>query len=648
MKTIFHILIYATILLVWTTESTLFAADISADSSKVFYMDPYVVTATRSQILLKDSPSSVELVNKKQLNNANASNLGDALQYTSGIFIKDYGSASGLKTISIRGTSAEHTLILMNGNRLNNFQNGLIDLSLLPIDNIEKVEIIQGGNSALYGSDAIGGVINILTSNPGERMNLDFSGGVGSFGFQKYSLWLSDRIAGLGFGFGYSADSSKNNFKYKFKDTNQSVVKERENAGFKRDNFYLTSDYKFDKTDLKFYTSYTHSRQGIPGSISFKSTTASQLDKILSTGLVLDNSNIDNINLKLMSSFIYAHQNYKDPAWGTNSFSKNIHYSIEPQVEFVAGDSMTFFMGGQFISGKLDGTDYATKKVREQKSIVATSNISINLNDRIFNKINIYPAINYEKYSGMKEQILPRIGINMALADHFNLRSSYGLNYRIPTLNDLYYRAPWGFSGNDKLQPEYSINYDIGLNSTTELFGKTIFDLSYFYINTTDKISWLPKPDWTWSPENVGKVLSRGFSAKINWLVNENYELEISHTYTDTKKKNRDNEADPAFNKQLIYIPANMTKFGLNVHYSFISLNMNDILTGKRFIDEANTKSLALYNVINGNIIINIPTSYGKIWAKVEMNNILNRDYQVIYDYPMPLKNYKLTIGYEY
>jgi vitamin B12 transporter len=648
MKTIFYVLTYTTILFFWTTEYTLFAEDKLTDSSKVFYMEPYVVTATRSRILLKESPSLVELITKKELNEINASNLGDALQYTSGIFIRDYGSASGLKTISIRGTTPENTLILMNGNRMNNFQNGLVDLSLFPVDNIDKVEIIQGGNSALYGSDAIGGVINILTSNAVDRIKLILSGGVGSFGFQKYSLWLSHRIAGLGFGFGYQDERGKDNFKYKLKDTIRSVMRERENANFKRDNFYFTSDYEFDKTDLRLYTSYTNSYHGVPGSNSFESATASQLDKNLSTGLALSNSNIDNINLKLLSSFLYAYQNYKNPAWDANSFSKNIHYSIDPQIEFVAGDSMTFIIGGQFISGKLHGTDYATKKVREQKSIFVSSKISINIHDRIFNKINIYPAIKYEKYSDMKEQILPRIGINMALTDRFNLRSSYGLNYRIPTLNDLYYRDPWGFSGNDKLKPEYSTNYDIGLNSVIELFGKTIFDLSYFYINTTDKINWLPKSDWTWSPENIGRVLSKGINAKMNWLVNENIDLEASHAYTDTKKKNRDSDADPTFNKQLIYIPTNMTKVGFNVHYRFVSMNLNDILVSKRFVNEANTKSVAPYNLINGNIILNIPTSYGKLWAKVEMNNILNKDYQVIFDYPMLLKNYKLSIGYEY
>jgi outer membrane cobalamin receptor len=77
-------------------------------------------------------------------------------------------------------------------------------------------------------------------------------------------------------------------------------------------------------------------------------------------------------------------------------------------------------------------------------------------------------------------------------------------------------------------------------------------------------------------------------------------------------------------------------------------MNLNDILVSKRFVNEANTKSVAPYNLINGNIILNIPTSYGKLWAKVEMNNILNKDYQVIFDYPMLLKNYKLSIGYEY
>jgi vitamin B12 transporter len=88
----------------------------------------------------------------------------DVLRSSEGIFLKDYGPTASLKTISLRGMAAEHILVLYDGTRLNNFQNGLVDFSLLPMNNIDRIEIVRGGNSALYGADAIGGIINIISS----------------------------------------------------------------------------------------------------------------------------------------------------------------------------------------------------------------------------------------------------------------------------------------------------------------------------------------------------------------------------------------------------------------------------------------------------------------------------------------------------
>jgi outer membrane cobalamin receptor len=588
------------------------------------------------------------LITEKQLIEMNASNLGEALQNKSGIYLKDYGTSAGLKTISIRGTSPEQTLVLVNGSRLNNFQNSLVDFSLIPTENIERVEILEGGNSALYGADAVGGVINVLTSKPTDKFKLNLQSGVGSYGYRKYLLSLSDRVGSLGLGLSYHNEKGKDNYKYKLKDTMGSVVKERENSDFKRDNLYFTSDYNFNKYQFQLNTSYTNSSHGVPGSLSYLSRQAVQHDKNSITHLSVASTYAENINFKLNSSFLYTFQNYQDPLWSINLFSKYFHYSVNSQVEYSLGDTMVFIVGGQFTKGKLDGTDYLSKVNREQKSIYVISNIIVITDNKEINKIILYPAINYEKYSNSPGEILPKIGLSIAFLNQFNLRSSYGLNYRIPTLNELYYRDNWGNTGNINLKPEYSQNFDAGLRASIEYIGNLVIDMSYFRVNTIDKIIWLPTSNYTSSPENIGKVLSRGFSGKMNWFLNKNIEIEASHNITDVRKKNRDSEKDPTYDKQLIYVPRNVSKIGLNIRCGFISLNINNLFVSTRFIDEADTRSLPPYNVLNGNILVNIPFSFGKIWFKTEVNNVANRDYQVMYEYPMPLRNYKFSLGFEF
>ena len=124
--------------------------------------DSILITATRGPSLVAEIPSSVDIVNNKRITSRIPQNIAEVLQDVPGLFIKDYGGVSGLKTISLRGASTEQVLILMDGQRLNNAQNGQVDLGLISVQGVERIEVVRGANSALYGADAVGGVVNIL------------------------------------------------------------------------------------------------------------------------------------------------------------------------------------------------------------------------------------------------------------------------------------------------------------------------------------------------------------------------------------------------------------------------------------------------------------------------------------------------------
>lgn len=625
-----------------------FAAEQSAtDSAKIYPLKEVVITATRFATPINESPSAIELITKEQITRTNATTLADVLQNASSIFIKDYGTAGGLKTISIRGTTAEHNLILINGSKINNFQNGLVDLSLLPVDNIERVEVVQGGNSALYGSDAIGGVVNILTTKSSEERKFNLTGTKGSFNYNKYQVGYSDRLHGqIGLSIKYLNEYGDDNYNYNVIDS--SIVKKRENANFKRHNLYLSTDIEHGKTNFYSASLYTNSQRGIPGSLAFPSLKANQNDKTLSTQFILNNSSLNKINIKLSSSVYYSHQIYSDIDWSINSFSKNIHYNINPQFDYTLSQNILIAFGGEYAKGKLEGVDYVSKIKKQQKSIYLTSNINIELANDYVKKINMYPTIRFDKYSQFDGEVIPKIGFSSTLYKDVYFRTGYGINYRIPTLNDLYYIDSWGNKGNANLKPEYSRAFDIGINRSFDFLGKVIIDGSYFKIDIRDKIIWMPTPIWTYSPLNIGKVATQGYSIKLNWLLNRYIEFEGKYTYTDSRKRNANGDNDPTFDKQIIYTPKGITKLGLNLSYEFISLNLFQQFVSKRFVDEVNTKSLSPYSIISGNISFNYKTNYGNYSAKFEMNNMLDKNYQVMNDYPMPLRNYRFTIGLEY
>lgn len=135
------------------------------DSIKVYQIEPIIVSASKLSVDAKLLPYSAKIIDTPEINNSNGSNISSVLKNNTLLFVNSYGAVGQLQTISSRGTSADESVVLINGMRLNQIQNGTIDLGLIPIESVERVEILKVGNSSLYGSNAIGSVINVVTKN---------------------------------------------------------------------------------------------------------------------------------------------------------------------------------------------------------------------------------------------------------------------------------------------------------------------------------------------------------------------------------------------------------------------------------------------------------------------------------------------------
>ncbi|MEO8168745.1 MAG: TonB-dependent receptor plug domain-containing protein, partial [bacterium] len=190
----------------------------SADSLRVanreFTYPEVIVTATRIPQIASLSASPITVLDQKEIQRTNATSLADLLGSVPGLFVKDYGGSSGLKTVAQRGLGPEHTLVLVNGMRVSTPQNNLVDLGLTSADEIDRVEVIHGGNSAAFGADAVAGVVNIVTS-PGRDV-LKASAGVGSFGYNKMELSGTTHFSGAAIRAALREERGAENFPFIF------------------------------------------------------------------------------------------------------------------------------------------------------------------------------------------------------------------------------------------------------------------------------------------------------------------------------------------------------------------------------------------------------------------------------------------------
>ena len=190
----------------------LFAAD--DDTTKIYSVNDVVVTATRTAIAPEDAPAKVRLVSLEEIQRINGTTAADILQTLDGVQLMDYGGNGGIKKVLFRGLSPENTSILLNGMPINDAEYGYLDLNLLPVEDIERVEVTQGGSSAFFGGDAAGGVVNIITRKAERDIHAVITGGVGSFGARNGALELEGRIDSIGIVAGVAQELGSDDFPF--------------------------------------------------------------------------------------------------------------------------------------------------------------------------------------------------------------------------------------------------------------------------------------------------------------------------------------------------------------------------------------------------------------------------------------------------
>jgi vitamin B12 transporter len=618
------------------------------DTTVQYRLKEVVVTGTRLDVVSDKSPSSVTVLDKATLEARNGDVVAAAIQGSPGIYLRSYGSAGALATLSVRGQNPEHTLVLVDGQRYSNFQNGNTDLGIFSLANIERIEMARGGYSSLYGADAVGGVINIIMQRPQEQMRGSVASTAGSYGYQSYQGSVSGSEGRVGFVGDAKIERGRGDYQYFFDDGGTRTLLKRDDSDFRMFNTGAkVSGAALPSLNYFVSTRYADAERGSPNGVS--STTNMNLARLRDRDVFaqagIDWTGNENIVPRLNSSFHYGHETYTDPTYASDDYYFNRTLTISPEVRFSFSPALKGIAGADIARASII-SDIVEEKVRNAQSVFLSTEHVITIDNELISDVIFYPSIRYDRYSDVTSDLSPKLGINAGVlhSPNVRVRASYGKSFRMPTFNEMYFK----YGGNPLLQPERSLGFDAGVVAAYGGYNRFSAEANYFSIHTRDRIVWSPDADFNYTPKNIREVASNGVELIAGWRTADGkYSVDCNSTWTNATKQNEDFPGDPTLNKKLVYVPERVMNLSATASLYGVVLYLRETWVSRRFTSETNDKQLPAYAATDIAVRRSFALGGASLFVKGEVSNLLNESYQIIDTYPMPLREFRVTAGVE-
>jgi len=607
-----------------------------------------VVTATRTPISSIDAPSRVTSIDVNEMQNAGFNDAKSMLSFVDGIFVNDHGPAQ-LGTVLMRGTSSEQTLFLFDGINLNNVQNGDVDLFLVPTSNLGSIEISQGGSSALYGANAVGGVVNLESKTPLDNLvRIDAEGG--SYGNQLMGGEISEGIGMVRIDLTAQRQRGVNDFDFTLNDGTKDFPMKLTGADYLEDTQSLKVFFPFPGSTTSFLIQNISANRGTPGAVTDSAFvgTARETDKN-TVAILRNNGALGLFNYSASAGLIYSYLKYVDPDTADYSYANDYYkmVSLQPAVQFSylkEQFSETMGIDAEFDRGQSDNM----LGIKDRTRIGIFASGEYDLRNHLDLETRLFCALRYDDYSDFGSSVNPKVGINLTpLAGlPFHLRANVGTSYRVPTFNELYYAG----QGNPNLKPEEATDYDAG--AVLELNQSQILselDLDYYNIDTRNGIEWRPTDpsELIWLPENYQKITSRGIELSIDLKYNPFFALRGYYFFG--RSLDVSDPSDPTtYEKQLIYIPQQQSSITIEATPGIFTFTAAIQYIGQRFYATDNSMALSPYAVTYISASARIDAGSLEMFPIVSVDDLFNREYEVAYEFPMPGRTYRLGLSLQF
>jgi vitamin B12 transporter len=610
------------------------------DSSGIYKLSEVVVTANKYPTPSYEVANSISVIDSQDIADKNYINVIDLLNDVPGISITQQGGQGELAYVYTRGANSDYTLVLIDGTEANmtNDPSNTYDFSNLSTDNVQRVEVLRGPQSTLYGSNALAGVINIITKKGHGKPKLSLYSEGGTYNTYKAGGSLNGSVNS----FNYSLSLSK----FRTNGFSAAAAKYGNTEKDGSTNYYLTSRFGFDVTEnINFNIFYRYNKsntdldqfggqygddptyvQHINEFALRTEANITTLEKLLDSKLSF--SVFRNVRKYSFDSTLY------NPA-GSKSFYDGKRYDFEFQNKFNFSETYNLLAGFESNKETAGSEYYYFSSSFPYSSVLPSSSVTTNgvyLENQfdVQNKFFANVGARYDNNKLFNSKITYRIAPAFLIwQTGTKLKATFGTGFKAPSLYDLF--DP--YYGNKDLKPEESTGWDAGVEQFF-INGNIGFGITYF--SNEFKNLFASDPNDNYKTININKAVTNGIELEFHASLFENLSLNTNYTYTNT---NDESPGSADENKPLLRRPKN--QYSLDINYAPINKLSSDL--DVTYVGERDDKdfsayptirvALAPYTLVNLSVNYSL-TDYIKIFGRIE--NLLNEDYEQVYGFASP------------
>jgi len=583
---------------------------VCAAESEVYQEEEVVVTATRTGQSRLESPGMTEVITQEEITASGSTDIAEILA-KKGFVVSTNGGKANVASIHLDGFSAGQTLVLVNGIPANTGSAGMVDLTYIPAAGIQKIEVVHGPLSALYGSNALGGVVNIITDLTGEPRN-DVLFAAGHNATREIQLAIRQPRYGLAIG-GFVTDG----------------FRERTEA----DTRHLLAQYDLYQNETGYAViSLAHLAKDaqVPGSLTFPQiadadTESNELNlrgRFQSNGWLFDYKVFgQTLDYRYVSGSLPAV--YETRTVGLDlagQYTRDAH---------------------QFLVGvTLRHDDFESNFIGDH--VIDNGGFFLQDTWRINGQWQLVSGLRWDTGSVSSSPVTPRFGVIYRVSEDLTLKLGYGKAFRAPTVNDLYYPNDEDCVGNPNLRPELSERYEV---SGEWKYGSQSWRAHLFKANMKDGISWQPE-GIMYKPKNIDKMKVDGVILSWNNQFNSLFSAGIRYSWID---KTGWNPATASYSDNLNYFGSGRWTFNTGFHYEKWSGGLDWHWISNRCSQQtydANFTPIDVkmpdYHLVNLNVAYQMKPS---VSLRLAVSNLLDKSYQIHYGYPMPGREIMLSMN---
>jgi len=610
----------------------------AADTTKVqaiYEMPPVVVTATRTTHLLSEAQGNVSLVSQEEIKATKPATVGEMLTTAEAGNLGQYGGLGSLENFGLRGAKSGQTLVLLDGRPVADPQLGELDLNALAAANVERIEIVRGGASSLWGPNAMGGVVNLVTkSGSGNKVYSKLGAENGTYGRTVRAFEIGGPISKsldfyvtgegrLSKGYRVNSDYDGKNFTGKL-------------------GYRLAKDWRVEATGQRYYADL-----GVPGAAppGWDTPAARQADRRAEGDVKLTGSFAPEAEFRLTAYGRQLRYSYLDTSsyFPTANGGRTEILGGEAQQSLRFRDIHLLTLGVRAQASKAEGNSIGRHTVSEGGGF---------LEDEVdllpFGLLKFVPSLGIHHHTAYGTKLLPGASLKL-----LNFYYSWQTAFRAPSLNDLYYMY-----GNPGLKPEEAISWELGYRMGVLKW----FQVSgnYFQRGVRDLIQWAPDANYVYSPANIGRTRTSGFElagemktgiglrAGANWSGIAARDITNGGNVTLVYQPARSGSGYLEYRTEFWDYPKGKPQTGGKKGKIMVAARLTGEYVGSRYAETfppapPNSVSLPKYGLGSFLLtlrIVDITGYYG-------MDNFGNVKYETRMGYPMPGKTYRAGIGVE-